>query len=297
VAKEEGNFDFTEGDALMELARRHSLKVNGHTLVWHQRCPDWFFLEDGQPASREPALERMRNHIATVAGRYAGRIATWDVVNEALSDGPGYLRESKWLATIGNDYVEQAFVAAHQADPAARLYYNDYHIEAGAKRENALRLLRELKAKGIPVHGIGIQGHWQLDSVPYKEIAEAIDLFHAEGLEVAITELDIDVVTRKTTGADSAHKEAPRKDPFPDGLPPEISRRLAEQYARLFTLLQGKSDKLVRVTFWGLHDGNSWLNEWPTARTNHPLLWDRQLRPKPDYHAVIEAAPRATSKN
>lgn len=283
----EERFDFAPADALVEMARTHGLTVNAHTLVWHTQCPDWFFDDNGQPAGRDLVLKRMRAHIAAVAGHFAGTVASWDVVNEAIDDGRDYLRRSKWLTSIGDDFIAEAFLAARQADPKAELYYNDYSNERGAKRAKTLRLIRELKARKAPIDGVGIQGHWQLDSIPFKDIEEAIIAFHAEGVKVMITELDIDVVTRKTSGAEAGAKEQGTGDPFANGLTPEVQKRLADQYAQLFTLFLKHQDKIARVTFWGLHDGRSWLNGWPRKRTNHPLFWGRDLQPKPALSAVL----------
>lgn len=283
----EDRFNYAPADALVAMARANGLTVNAHTLVWHSQCPDWFFDDNGQPAGRDLVLQRMRTHIAAVAGHFAGQVASWDVVNEAIDDGRDYLRKSKWLTSIGEDFIAEAFIAARQADPKAKLYYNDYSNERGAKRDKTLRLIRDLKARKAPIDGVGIQGHWQLDGVPFKDIEEAIIAFHAEGLQVAITELDIDVVTRKTTGAETGAKEQGTSDPFANGLTPEVQQRLADQYAQLFRLFLKHRDKLARVTFWGLHDGRTWLNGWPRKRTNHPLLWDRALQPKPALSAVL----------
>lgn len=288
VHPEEGRYHFGAGDQLVELARSNGLSVNGHTLVWHSQCPDWFFVDSGKPAEREVVLKRMREHIATVAGHYAGKMASWDVVNEALDDGKEYLRKSKWLMGIGEDFIAEAFIAARKADPTADLIYNDYGIEAGAKREKALRLVRDLKHRKAPITGVGIQGHWSLDYLPLNDIEEAIIAFHSEGLKVAITELDIDVVTKSTLGADVNIREKNTGDPFANGLPPEIQNRLKERYTQLFALFLKHSDKISRVTFWGLHDGRSWLNSWPRRRTNHPLLFDRRLQAKPALTAVLE---------
>jgi endo-1,4-beta-xylanase len=283
----ENRFEFAAADALVQMAQANGLTVNGHTLLWHNQCPDWFFTVDNQPASRGRVLARMRRHIATVVGRYAGKVQTWDVVNEAIGDGDEYLRKTKWLTTLGEGYLAEAFRAARKADPQAELYYNDYSIEWPAKRAKALRLIRDLKQRGAPIDGIGIQGHWELDKVPYQAIEEAIIAFHREGLAVAITELDIDCVPRQFGGADVAARQAGQVDPFVNGLPPDVQQRLADQYARLFALFYKHRDKIRRVTFWGLHDGRSWLNKWPSPRTNHALLWDRALQPKPALAAVL----------
>lgn len=293
----EDRFDFAKADALVAMAHANGLTVNGHTLVWHQQCPDWFFTDDGRPASRELVLRRMRDHIAAVAGHFAGQVKSWDVVNEAIDDGNDYLRESKWLTSIGGDFIAEAFIAARQADPKAELYYNDYNIERQPKRDKTLRLIRDLKQRGAPIDGIGIQGHWQLDQIPFLDIEDAILAFHSEGMQAMITELDIDVVTRMTAGAEAGTREKDSADPFANGLPEGLQQRLADQYARLFALFLKHRDKITRVTFWGLHDGRSWLNGWPSKRTNHPLLWDRALQPKPSLSAVLALAQEKTESS
>lgn len=287
---QEGRFDFTICDDLVRDARNRRLQVNGHTLVWHAQTPDWFFTDNGKPAGRELLLARMRAHIQGVAGHFAGKMKSWDVVNEAIDDGEGYLRPSPWLSGIGADYIAEAFLAAHKADPAAELYYNDYGIEMPHKRDKTLRLIRELKAAKAPIHGIGIQGHYQLDRIPFKELEESILAYHAEGLPVMITELDIDVVTRASDGADISQTETQGPDRFAKGLPDDCQKRLADQYAALFALFLKHRDIVKRVTFWGIHDGATWLNHFPAPRTNHPLLWDRNLQPKPAFFAVIKTA-------
>ena len=283
----EGRFRFAKADALVEMAQGNGLTVNGHALLWHNQCPDWFFNDGGRPAGRELVLQRMRTHIAAVAGHFAGKVQSWDVVNEAIDDRDEYLRKSKWLNSIGEDFIAEAFITARKADPQAKLFYNDYNIERQPKRDKALRLIRDLKQRGAPIQGIGIQGHWKLDHIPFQDIEDAILAFHAEGMQVAITELDIDVGKRKTDGADVGRLERARADLYANSLPDDVQLRLADQYAQLFALFLKHRDKISRVTFWGLHDGRSWLNYWPLKRTNHPLLWDRALQGKPALSAVL----------
>lgn len=293
----EDRFDFANADALVAMAHANGLTVNGHTLVWHQQCPDWFFTDGSQPAGRELVLRRMQAHIAAVAGHFAGKMKSWDVVNEAIDDGTDYLRKSKWLTSIGEDFIAEAFIAAHKADPKAKLYYNDYGIERQPKRDKTLRLIHDLKQRKAPVQGIGIQGHWQIDHIPFQDIENAIIAFHSEGMQVMISELDIDVVSRETAGAGVETRERGVGDPFANGLPDNLQQRLADQYARLFALFLKHRDKIDRVTFWGLHDGRSWLNYWPSTRTNHPLLWDRALQPKPALSAVLALTQVKTEPN
>jgi endo-1,4-beta-xylanase len=228
--------------------------------------------------------------VTTVVSRYKGRIGSWDVVNEAIADGPGDMRDSKWYQICGDDFIIEAFKAAHAADPKAKLFYNDYNIEAGAKREKALRLIKLLKEKHCPIDGVGIQGHWQLDQVPFGEIEKALKAFQSEGLSIAISELDLGVVPRKSAGAAVSERENAGDDPYAEGCPPDVLQRQAEQYAQIFSLLRRYDRSVDRVTLWGLHDGRSWLNGWPRKCTNHPLLWDRNLQPKPAFAAVMRVA-------
>ncbi len=285
VQPSEGKFDFTAADRLVDFALANNLKVNGHTLVWHSQCPEWIFKDGSAPAGRDLVLRRMRLHIQTVASHFRGRVVSWDVVNEAISDGGEYLRPSKWLTIVGPDFISEAFRAARLADPRAALYYNDYNIEMPGKRDKTLRLIGDLKASGAPIDGIGIQGHWILDQVPFKDIEDAIIAFKKTGLKVAITELDIDVVPRKKSSADVGQKEEGVDDPYAGGLPPEVQERQARQYAQLFEIFRRQG--VARVTFWGFQDGRSWLNTWPRKRTNHALLWSRDLLPKPAFQAVV----------
>ncbi len=277
IQPREGEFTFAQADALVAFAAAHNKRMTGHCLVWHEVCPAWFFLDGEAPASRELVLARMRTHIHTLAGRYRGHLMGWDVVNEALDDDDGYLRDTAWRRAIGDDYLVQAYRLAREADPDCDLYYNDYGNEMPAKREKTLRLLAELADAGIAVPAVGIQGHWVLDQVPFDEIDAAITTFAATGRRVMITELDLSILPwGKSAG-----------NPYPDGCPAEILARQAEQYAALFRLFLRHRDVITRVAFWNPHDGRSWLNSFPYNRTNYPLLFDRQCQPKPAYAAVM----------
>jgi endo-1,4-beta-xylanase len=229
----------------------------------------------------------MKAHIDTVVGRYKGKIKGWDVVNEALAEGgKDDLRKTKWRDIIGDDYIIQAFKFAHEADPNAELQYNDYSIETQPKLGKALRLVKSIQDTGVPIAAVGIQGHWQIDHIPYGEIERAINEFQKLGVKVMFTELDLDVVPRQA-GADVAHREA---DSVMAESPAsaDLLKRQAEQYAKLFALFDKHKDAVSRVTFWGLNDDRSWLNYWPSRRVNHPMLFDRQSQPKPALEAVID---------
>jgi endo-1,4-beta-xylanase len=297
VQPAEGEFHFEATDRYLEFAEARNLNVVGHCLVWAKddRTPEWFFRDGDQVASRELLLARMKAHIDAVAGRYRGRIAEWDVVNEALADGAdGYLRDSGWSRALGEEFIVKAFEYAHAADPDAVLIYNDYHCDTEHKRAKLLRLARMLKDRQVPVDVIGLQGHYELDAVPYEGLATLLEELRTLGFRVVVSELDIDVVTRGKWWAENGRyrDELATFDPYKEGCPPEILARQAEQYARLFELFVEYDDVIDRVSFWNLHDGQSWLNYFPWSRVNHPLLFDREGGAKPAYDAVRDVLVR-----
>jgi endo-1,4-beta-xylanase len=291
VHPEPGRYDFAPADRYVELGRKLGMFVVGHVLVWHQQTPAWVFAgENGKTLDRETALARLREHVATVVGRYRGRIGGWDVVNEALEED-GTLRRTPWLEAIGEDYVEQAFALAHAADPQAELYYNDYNLWKPAKRDAAIRLVRGLQAKGLRVDGIGEQAHWGIDDPPLAAIDAELGAMRAAGLVPLITELDMDVLPRDPDmwGADLSKKTKIRAktNVYPDGLPPAMQDKLARRYADVFRLFLKHG--VGRVTFWGVTDATTWLDDFPIpGRVNYPLLWDRDGREKPAFAAVVE---------
>lgn len=291
VQPEQGVWSFETADRFVDFALTKNLKVVGHCLVWAKddRTPRWFGMDGDQPASREVLLERMKTHIDTVAGRYRGKIAMWDVVNEALDDGESYLRDSCWSRTCGEAFIAKAFLYAHAAAPDALLIYNDYNNELDGKREKMIRLIKSLRAQNVPLHAIGLQGHYELDTVPFEALEKTLAAMQAMKVKVVVSELDIDVIPRGRWWANKgAEREVlSRYNPYADGCPPEVLQRQAEQYARLFRLFSKYADTIVRVSFWNLHDGESWLNDFPWKRVNHPLLFDRERQPKPAYGAVM----------
>ncbi len=295
---EPGRYDFGAADAYVAFGEKHRMAVIGHTLVWHSQTPRWVFQDENQqPASRELLLQRLRDHIRTVAGRYRGRIKGWDVVNEAIADGPAgreVLRDSPWRRIIGDDFLDHAFRFAREAAPEAELYYNDYGLFHREKRGRALQMLRGLIERGVPVDGVGLQGHYGIAKPAAGEVDQAIKDFAALGLKVMITELDVDMLpSRGEAGvADISRLEEYEAalNPYVSGLPDTEQRRLADRYAELFRVFRQNRRHLTRVTLWGLDDGHTWLNHFPIrGRTNHPLLFDRLLNPKPAYTSVLQA--------
>jgi len=286
-------YNFKLADKYVAFGEKNHMFIVGHNLVWHSQVPNWVFQDDqGKPLTREALLQRMHDHIFKVVGRYKGRIQSWDVVNEALNED-GTLRKSKWQQIIGDDFIEKAFEYAHQADPQAELTYNDYSLENEAKLKGALALVARLKAHGVAITTVGIQGH---DSLAHPTVGEedtAISAFAKLGVKVAISELDIDVLPRdpKLFGADVSLKvkQDPKLNPYTDGLPEEVQQELTKRYAELFAVFLKHRTEMSRVTFWGVTDRDSWLNNWPVpGRTNYPLLFDRNGKPKPAFDAVIE---------
>jgi endo-1,4-beta-xylanase len=289
------SYSFESPDRYVSFGEKNHMFIVGHTLVWHNQVPAWVFQdENGNPADREAVLKRMSDHIHTVVGRYQGRINGWDVVNEALEED-GTLRQTPWLKIIGEDYIAKAFQFAHEADPRAELYYNDYNLENEAKLKGAVELLRKLQAQGIPISGVGIQGHYHMDAPTNEQVDVAISAFAKLGLKVMITELDVDVLPLafEYMGADVSLSAGlqPKLNPYAKGLPRSVQQALARRYAGLFRVYVKHRGTLARVTFWGVTDGDSWLNNWPVkGRTNYPLLFDRNGRPKPAFDAVIRVA-------
>jgi endo-1,4-beta-xylanase len=285
-------YDFTAADRYVAFGEKHGMFIVGHTLVWHRQTPLWVFQNaEGKPIGREALLTRLRDHIQTVVGRYKGRIRGWDVVNEALNED-GSMRQSPWMKIIGEDYVARAFEFAHEADPQAELYYNDYSLENEAKRKGAIELLKKLQSRRIPLSAVGLQGHDRLEWPTLEQQDKTITAFAKLGIKVNITELDIDVLPPTGEPEDGTTiKSDAQLNPYPTGLPDAVQKSLAARYADLFRVFIKHEAVIDRVTFWGVTDGDSWLNNWPVrGRTSYPLLWDRQGQPKPAFDAVLNLA-------
>lgn len=299
-----GVYNFAPADAFVEFGEKHGMFIVGHTLVWHNQTPSWFFHDEaGQPNTPAAQIERMRSHIQRVAGRYAGRVHAWDVVNEVI-DNDGSYRPTTWVRSVGSgdEMVKAAFRFASQYAPGAELYYNDFNAWRPAKRDGIMRMIRMLQREGIRVDGVGIQGHWGLNYPKTEHIEAAIDSFASLGVKVMITEMDVDVLplTREGQIIGTVMRDPQFQleefeeylDPYPAGLPKDVQRDLAERYAELFGIFYRKRDKIDRVTLWGVHDDMSWKNGYPVPnRTNYPLLFGRDRKPKPAFHSVM-AVPR-----
>lgn len=296
-----GIYNFGPADQYVEFGEKHNMFIVGHTLIWHNQTPAWFFQDEkGNPNTPKQQIERMRLHIEAVAGRYAGRVNAWDVVNEVI-DNDGSYRPTTWVNSVGDGdlLVKLAFKFAEEYAPNTELYYNDFNAWRPTKRDGIMRMVRMLQKEGIRIDGVGMQGHWGLDYPKNEYIEAAIDSFASLGVKVMITELDVDVLPLTKEGQIIGQVMSDKQfqleefkeflDPYRNGLPDEVQKQLADRYAELFEIFYRKRDKIDRVTLWGLHDGMSWKNGYPVpGRTNYPLLYDRNKKPKLAYEAVIE---------
>jgi endo-1,4-beta-xylanase len=295
-----GQYNFDLADKYVAFGQKHHMFIVGHNLVWHNQVPAWVFRDDkGNQLDRDALLARMKDHISTVVGRYRGKIQSWDVVNEALNED-GTLRQSLWYKIIGPDYIEKAFQCAHDADPRAQLFYNDYNLENEPKRSGAIALVRKLQADGIPIAGVGLQGHDHLDSPTVEQQDATISAFAALGVKVAISELDMDVLPsasrERTADVSLKIEQNAALNPYVNGLPDSVQQQLATRYADLFRVYLKHRGTVERVTFWGVTDSDSWLNDWPVkGRTSYPLLFDRSGQPKPAYDEVLRVASESQS--
>lgn len=282
----EGEFFFDDADKFVEYGQKNNMHIVGHTLIWHSQVPRWFFMDaNGADVSKEVLIERMRNHIHTVVGRYKGKVHGWDVVNEAILDN-GDWRKSKFYTIIGEEFVELAFRFAREADPNAELYYNDYNMAISGKRRGVVAMIKNLQSKGIKVDGVGMQGHLDLQSPSLAEFEASILAYSALKVNVMITELDLSVLPTpwNNHGANVADvvEYQEKMNPYKDGLPDDKYLEWESRFMEFFRLFDKHSDKISRVTLWGISDGQSWKNGFPIrGRTDYALLFDREYNPKP----------------
>jgi endo-1,4-beta-xylanase len=296
IEPREGEWQWAGPDKMVEFGAAHGMTVVGHTLVWHSQAPSWAFVdEQGAPVSKARLLQRLETRIRTLVGRYKGRVAIWDVVNEAIDEDEKGWRRSPWFTILGPEFMERAFHLAHEADPKATLLYNDYNEHNPGRRRFLVDVLRDYRKRGVPIHGVGFQGHVGLSYPDLGEYEKSLQAIAAEGLPVHITELDVDVLPRASsyTGAEISTNFELREqlNPWKTGLPAEVEAQLTARYRQLFELFLKYRKTIARVSTWGTHDGESWKNNFPVrGRTNYPLLFDRELKPKPAYGALIELA-------
>ncbi len=283
IHPEENRYNWKDADAIADFARQNSIKLRGHTLCWHNQTPAWLFTDStGKTVSRDVLLARLKRHITDVMTRYKGTIYAWDVVNEAVPDtSTAIYRKTKFLEIIGEDYIEKAFQYAHEADPNAQLFYNDYNTENSSKRERIFQLLKKLKAKGVPVNGVGLQAHWSIYEPTRQELEESITKFASLGLKVQFTEVDVSVYPKE-------HERRARRPTDKSEFTPAMNDQQAAQYKMLFEVFRKHRNTITGVTFWNLTDRYSWLDNFPVpGRKDYPLLFDQNGAPKKAYEGVV----------
>ncbi|MFK7906356.1 MAG: endo-1,4-beta-xylanase [Chitinophagales bacterium] len=291
------SFYFDMADKYIALGKKNNMHIVGHTLLWHSQIAEWM----NEVKDSAVMANHIENHINTIAGHFKGKIDTWDVVNEALNED-GSFRESSFLKVMGESYIEHAFKLAAAADPNAELIYNDYNLWKPEKRAGVVRLVKNLQEKGIKIDGVGMQAHWSLIGPGIEDIENSILAYSALGVKVMFTELDVTALPNPwdLEGAEISqnydkYKGDPVLNPFPSELPDSMQVKLAERYEDIFKLFLKHEDKISRVTFWGVNDGQSWLNGWPIEeRTNYPLFFDRKFKRKMAYGRVMNLKKQAS---
>ncbi|MDB4134253.1 endo-1,4-beta-xylanase [Flavobacteriaceae bacterium] len=284
------SFNFTVADKYVNIGLKNKMHIVGHALVWHSQLAD--FMQNVK--SKAEMNKHFENHINTVVSRYKGKIDAWDVVNEAFNED-GSLRESVFYKFLGKNYIEKAFKLANEIDPNADLIYNDYNLYKKEKRDGVIQMVKQMQSKGIKIDGIGVQAHWSLNQPSLNEIEQIIFDISELGVDVMFTELDISVLPSpwEQVGAEvsqnfSRFEGDAKMNPYPDKLPKSIQNKLAKRYNDIFQLFIKHSDKISRVTFWGVMDKHSWLNDFPIkGRTNYPLLFDRNYQAKEAHKSLI----------
>lgn len=284
IHPEENRYSWNDADSIVAFAQQHGLRVRGHNLCWHSQTPAWMFVDNnGNAVSKEVLLQRLKEHITTVVSRYKGKVYAWDVVNEAISDKPDeYLRPSKWYQICGEDYIAKAFEYAHEADPNALLFYNDYNEINAVKREKMYKLVKSLRDAGVPINGIGLQAHWAINEPSEPQLDSTINRFASLGLKVQITELDISVYPKEHMARERRAEDADTT------YTPERAAKQTQEYAMCFALFRKYKDVISGVTFWNVSDRSSWLDNFPVkGRKDHPLLFDENLKPKEAFSQVV----------
>lgn len=292
---EENRYNFTQADEFVAFGEKNGMVITGHTLIWHSQFSPWFCVDgEGKNVSPEVLKKRMKDHITTIVKRYKGRIIGWDVVNEAIEDDGSY-RKSKFYEILGEEYIPLAFQYAHEADPNAELYYNDFSMANPGKRAGVVKLVKALKKRGIRIDAVGMQGHIGMDYPQVGEFEKSMLAFAEAGVKVMVTELDLTVLPtpKQNIGAEVSASFEYKKDmnPYPNGLPEDVSKAWTERMNDFFRLFLKHQDIITRVTLWGVTDLDTWRNDWPMrGRTDYPLLFDRSYQPKPVVSLIINEA-------
>jgi endo-1,4-beta-xylanase len=278
----EDQYNWKDADSIAAFARKHGMKMRGHTLCWHTQAPFWMFKDaKGDTVSKQVLLQRLKDHITAVVNRYKDDVYCWDVVNEAIDDRDTvFYRHSAWYRICGEEFIAKAFEYAHEADPNAILFYNDYNTESPKKREKIYQMVKKLKESGVPIQGVGLQGHWSINNPSREELETSIQLFSSLGLQVQVTELDVSVYA----GRQGGQLIQGRRDTTTT-FTPEMEQQQREKYQMMFDVFRGFKGKITGVTFWNVSDRYSWLDG--RGRKNYPLLFDMNRKPKKAYWDVV----------
>ena len=284
IHPEEDRYDFTLADQFVSFGEKNGMAFIGHCLIWHSQLAPWFCVDEkGNNVTPEVLKQRMKDHITTIVTRYKGRIKGWDVVNEAILEDGSY-RKSKFYEILGEEFIPLAFQYAHEADPDAELYYNDYAMNMPGKREGVVKLVSSLKEKGIRIDAVGMQGHMGMDYPDINEFEQSIVAFAGTGVKVMVTEWDMSALPTVKQSANISDTVAYQKmlNPYPETLPDSVSKAWNNRMKQFFGLFEKHADVISRVTAWGVSDSDSWKNDFPVkGRHDYPLLFDRNYQPKP----------------
>ncbi len=291
IHPEKDRYDFTLADEFIKFANENQMHTVGHCLIWHSQLAPWFCVdEEGNNVSAYILKQRMKDHIHTIVSRYKGKVHGWDVVNEAI-EGNGEWRKSKFYEILGPEYIEYAFRYAHEADPDAELYYNDYGMNESGRRDKTVEMIKNLQSKGLRIDAVGMQGHMGIDYPNISDFETSINAFASTGVKVMITEWDMSALPTLNMGANISETVEFEKllNPYPVALPDSIDILWNQRMGEFFNLFLTYSDVISRVTAWGLTDDNSWKNNWPMkGRKDYPLLFDRDYEPKPFIQNLFE---------
>ena len=295
IHPEENKYVWESADKFVDFGEKNKQTVTGHCLIWHSQIGRWMFIDaDGKNVSPEVLKERMRQHITTVVSRYKGRIKGWDVVNEAFEDNGTY-RNSKFYQILGKDFIKYAFQFAHEADPNAELYYNDYNVETPAKCDAIVELVKELKAEGCRIDAVGSQAHMHMINPTLEATETSFKKLKDAGVHILITEWDISILPSPYEGANISTNFSYSKemDPYREAVPDSIQQKWNKRMLDMFELFLKYNDVVDRVTMWGLTDNGTWLNNFPIrGRKDYPMLFDRNNQRKSVVDEMIKLAEK-----
>jgi len=285
IHPEENRYSWARADQYVSFGVKHHMFVIGHCLIWHSQLAPWFCVDSiGRNVSSSVLKQRMKSHISTIVSRYKGRVKGWDVVNEALLDDGTY-RNSKFYQILGEEFIPYAFKCAHEADPQAELYYNDYSLFLPSKQHGVLHIVKSIRDYGARITGIGMQSHYSMEGPSIFQVHKAIDTLSSTGCKLMITEFDLTVLSLPNelngAGIEQTEKYSMQYNPYAKSLPDSIKQVWSKHMKAYFDLYRSNKSKIERVTIWGLTDNYSWRNNWPiSGRTDYPTLFNRDYTAK-----------------